>query len=205
MRRSIFCTIAIAVIAMPVAATSADEPSDVVGTSSHSYYRPFVTNALFTDSMPQSHPAMLSEPGRLRVAPASYETSEHVVIGSTSTANLSNDLSFLDDPADEPQSEDEVDLTMLWQLVAVLGVVVLTCCVVVVKKSFRQQLSGDVGQLELVGTLPLSHRSVLQLVSVGETRVVVASDTTGVKSVTLLPPTFAGMVDIESDVEVTHA
>lgn len=193
--------IALAVSAMPVTATCADEPGDAnEASSTNSYFRPLVSNTAFRNSTSQMRPAMLSEPGRLRVTPASFETTA-VPMGSSAD---SNDLSFLDDQ-DEPVTQSETtDLTMLWQLVAVMGVTVLVCCVVFVKKSFRQQASGDAGQMELIATLPLSHRAVVQLVSAKGNTVLVASDAAGVKSVVLLPPTFSEMIEPSVSTEAQH-
>ncbi len=207
MRRLTFTSLAVAVAlsAMPIAPTHADEPVGVDRTpSEHSYFRPLVTNTLFTESHALVQPALLSAPPRLQVTPASFETPPADEVPTP--PSRANNLSFLDDPTEASQTSDKApDLSTLWQLVAVLGVTILACCAVFVKKSIGQKAPGDSGQLELIGTLPLSHRSVIQLVSVGENTVAVASDATGVKSVVLLPPTFSGMMNAEVEAEAQHA
>lgn len=87
--------------------------------------------------------------------------------------------------------------SMLWKLVAVLCGVLLLCAIIAVRHGHAKAglTNPGPGQLSLIASLPLANRSALHLVSASGSMLVVASDSSGVKSVTRLPEQFDDLID----------
>lgn len=206
MNRS-FATVAIATFFGSALVCVADEAAFSAGDAETFFKRPAVTTALFT----QSSDTGGSLPNRVVGFEYAQSLANNEATGkavSQQPTKPGNDLSFLDQSREDPKPPESVNhaSTLLWQLAAVLAFAVIVGAVVLIKKAPHRLAAVDTGQLTIVGTLSLSHRSVVHLIAVGDTRVVVASDATGVKSLIPLPQPFDKLLDTELDpVEAPYA
>ncbi|MFK7819150.1 MAG: hypothetical protein AB8G99_10555 [Planctomycetaceae bacterium] len=166
---------------------------------------PMVTNALFVERDAAFHLPS-------RVVGVEHLATETTAVDQTANEHQprvlgvgGNDLSFLDDDSesDGPTAVAGNASTLLWQLAAVLAFTLMAVALVFVKKSMHKSPTIDAGQLALIGTISLSHRSVVQLVAAGNSVLAVASDTSGVKSMVRIPQQFSDM--LEPEPETTEA